>query len=268
MGYGVCTEARLRRGEIPFPTAVKRQAQRALAMAFPRLDPVAFGVDSPAHPAQRYLESAYDSVSSLIQETYPALRAQRTASRGRLTHAEQDLFRAAVVFAGAGVDAVLKQALRSCVPLRIEKSDAARGKYVEFVTRHIQDGAGLSAKRVAELLTAGVPEARLREFYIQFLTGSSLQSREQVTNSLSALGIENADLYKETRTLDPLFKARNQIAHEMDLTPAAQERTRGSRTRHERSLQSYQDMCHAGLNYCQRVLNTLAEIVESGVDGA
>lgn len=232
-------------------------------MGFPGLDHVAFGVDSSVHPAQRYLASAYDSVASLIDDTYPALRGQRTASRGRLTHAEQDLFRAAVVFAGAGVDAVLKQALRSCVPLRIEQSEAARGKYVEFVTRHIQDGTGVSARRLAELLTTDSSEARLRDAYVQSLTGSSLQSREQVTNSLSALGLqEDADLYKDARTLDPLFKARNQIAHEMDMTPAAQQRTRGKRTRHERSLQAYQDMCHAGLHYCQRVLNTLAGVVE------
>lgn len=78
---------------------------------FPGLDPVQFGQSSPVHPAQRFLASSYDSVASLVDTAYPALRAQRPASRGRLTHAEQDLFRAAVVFAGAGVDTALKEAL-------------------------------------------------------------------------------------------------------------------------------------------------------------
>jgi hypothetical protein len=58
---------------------------------------MAVALDSPINVAQRYLASAYDSVASLIEETYPALRAQREAGRGRLTHAEHDLFRAAVV---------------------------------------------------------------------------------------------------------------------------------------------------------------------------
>lgn len=87
---------------------------------FPGLVPPVVDLDSPVHLAQRYLASAYDSVASLIEMTYPAMRAQREGARGRLTHAEQDLFRAAVVFACAGVDAVLKEALRSCVPIQIE----------------------------------------------------------------------------------------------------------------------------------------------------
>lgn len=232
-------------------------------MAFPGLEPVSFSSDSPAHSSQRYLASAYDSVASLINETYPVLRGQRQATRGRLTHAEQDLFRAAVVFAGAGVDAVLKEALRSCAPLRIEQSTASPEKYLEFVTRHVQDGTGVSAKRLAELLIMESPQSRLRDAYVEFLTGSSLQSREQVTNSLSALGLqEDKGLYKDAPTLDALFKARNQIAHEMDMTPTALQRTSGKRTRHERALTAYQEMCHAGLNYCQRVLNSLAEVIQ------
>lgn len=227
-------------------------------MAFPALGASSVEQDSPVLPAQRFLASAYDSVASLIDTAYPALRAQRSASRGRLTHAEQDLFRAAVVFAGAGVDTALKEALRSCVPLRVGQSDTARGKYLEFVTRNIQDGAGVNPKRLAELLTTGRPEAVLLDAYVQSLTGSSLQSREQVKNSLTALGLTEKHLYTEASTLDPLFKARNEIAHEMDMTPSAVERTQGARTRRERSLKTYQDMCHAGLNYCQHVLNTLA----------
>lgn len=225
---------------------------------FPGLDPVQFGQESPVHPAQRFLASSYDSVASLVDTAYPALRAQRPASRGRLTHAEQDLFRAAVVFAGAGVDTALKEVLRSCVPIRIGQSDTARGKYIDFVTRNVQDGAGVSARRLAELLITGRPEAVLLDAYVQSLTGSSLQSREQVRNSLTALGLTDKGLLRDAVTLDPLFKARNEIAHEMDMTPTALQRTQGARTRRERSLQVYEDICHSGLNYCQRVLNALA----------
>ena len=65
--------------------------------------------------SQRYLVAAHDSVSNLIDQSYPALRATRPGGRGRLTQAESDLFRTVVVFAGAGVDAVLKQATRDCM---------------------------------------------------------------------------------------------------------------------------------------------------------
>jgi hypothetical protein len=52
---------------------------------------------------------------------------------GALPTREQDLFRAAVVFAGAGVDSVLKQTLRSCIPIQIVRSEPARGKYVDWL---------------------------------------------------------------------------------------------------------------------------------------
>ena len=79
---------------------------------------------------------------------------------GQTTHwcnAEHDLFRAAVVFTGAGVDSVLKQALRSCVPIQVDRSEAARTKYIDFVVSHIQDGDGLSARQLGKLLVTGTP---------------------------------------------------------------------------------------------------------------
>lgn len=201
--------------------------------------------------------SAYDSVGSLIETTYPVLRAQRDGSRGRLTHAEQDLFRAAVVFAGAGVDAVLKEAMRACVPIAVESLAGARDKYLEFVTRYLQSGSAIDARRLAGLLISEVPGATLLEEYIQGLTGSSLQSQSQVTAALAALGLQDERaLFRDSKALNPLFRTRNEIAHEMDMTPAALA-NKNRRTRRERAINTYVEMCHAGLNYCQRVLNAL-----------
>lgn len=221
----------------------------------PALDESSVPGESPVSFAQRYLTTAYDSVSSLIDQAYPILRGQRTASRGRLVHSEQDLFRAAVVFSGAGVDATLKQALRDCVPTLVEHQTAAEERYLEFVTRYISDGEQIKVKALAELLASHKPGDDLVDAYVTSLTGSSLQSRFQVTNSLSALGFHDPtdkDLFRDAATLDPLFKARNQIAHEMDMTPAALQRRRGARTRRERSIDTYIDLCYVGLNYMQR----------------
>lgn len=115
------------------------------------------GQESLVLPAQRFLASAYDSVSSLFEQAFPALRATRTGERGRLTHGEHDLFRAAVVFTGAGVDAVLKQALRSCAESRIEQSPKARELFEDFAVKHLQQGDEISAKRLAQLLTGTAP---------------------------------------------------------------------------------------------------------------
>jgi len=228
---------------------------------FPGLTPTDVALDSPLHRSQRYLASAYDSVVSLIEETYPALRAQRTGSRGRLTHAEQDIFRAAVVFAGAGVDTVFKEAMRGCIAIQIERSDGAREKYLDFVTRSIQDGPGVGARQIAALLIHSDPGQALKDAYVERLTGSSLQSVTQMTNAMSSLGLQDEPaLFKEARSLSDLFRVRNQIAHELDMTPASAG-GRGARARRERSVTSYVSMCHVGLDFAQRMLNALQPMV-------
>jgi hypothetical protein len=179
-------------------------------MALNGLEPTVVALTSPLHRSQRFLASAYDSVASLIEETYPALRAQRDGSRGRLTHAEQDIFRAAVVFTGAGIDTVFKESLRNCVSIRIEHSDTAREKYIDFAARRLEGGSGVDARKLAALLTMDDAKQELQNEYVLSLTGSSLQSRTQVHNSLSALGLEaEKALYKDARDLDALFKVRN-----------------------------------------------------------
>ncbi|MGW5744578.1 hypothetical protein [Amycolatopsis sp. NPDC003861] len=94
------------------------------------------------------------------------------------------------------------------------------------------------------------------------LTGSSLQSVEQVTNTLTALGLTpHKDLYKEARGLKELFEVRNKIAHEMDMTHHAIS-TRGTRSRNERPVTKYRNLCHGGLEFAQRVINQVANEVQ------
>ncbi|MEU5154630.1 HEPN domain-containing protein [Glycomyces sp. NPDC021274] len=229
----------------------------------PGLDPTEVALESPVYLAQKFLTAAYDSVDSLIATTYPALRGQRTGTRGALTDPEQDLFRAAVVFAGAGVDAVLKEAIRHCVSIRIENSETASEKYLDFIERYLKDGQDLAPRKLAALLVSKTPGEDLQAAYVEYLTGSSLQSKTQVVNVLSALGLDSEkELYKESQSLNALFKARNEIAHEMDLTPSSVRLPR-SRKKRSRTLPSYVEMCHAGLNYCQKVLNRLEVHVSS-----
>ena len=226
-------------------------------MTFPALELTCVDLESPLNRAQRYLASAYDSVFSLYEETYPVVRAQRTGARGRLTHAEQDIFRAGVVFAGAGVDTVFKEAMRSSIAIQVERSDGAREKFLDFVTQFIQAGPSIDVRHLAALLTAANPSRALMDAYIEKLTGSSLQSVSQVTSAMSALGLhDERDLFRDARSLNSLFRVRNEIAHELDMTPQSVG-GRGARRRRERSMTSYRNMCHDGLNFTQRVLNAL-----------
>lgn len=228
----------------------------------PSLTASSVAIESPLHRSQRFLAATYDSVSNLIEETYPALRAKRPGSGGRGTHAEGDIFRAAIVFTGAGVDTVLKEAIRACISTQIDARAGAADKFHDWATRYIQNGQDLNARRIAELLTTN-SVATMRSAYVEALTSNSLQSQAQVTSVLAALGLGGqADkaLFTDAAKLNPLFKVRNMIAHEMDMTPAGVLGS-GERTRHHRAITEYVDMCHTGLNYCQRVLNRLEEVL-------
>jgi hypothetical protein len=120
----------------------------------------------------------------------------------------------------------------------------------------------VNVKSLARILIDGDPDRTLKDAYVTDLTGSSLQSTEQVTTTLTALGLnDERHLYVEAKSLRPLFQARNQIAHELDMTSGSI-RGRGRRSRHERSIQAYTDMCHHALNYSQRFLNTVATALE------
>jgi len=61
--------------------------------------------------AQRFLVGAYDAVNGVLEslDVLRQIRKDETGDvRGRLPHNEEDLLRAALVFAGAGLDASLK----------------------------------------------------------------------------------------------------------------------------------------------------------------
>ena len=85
-------------------------AERLISSGFGGLSPAEF--HSYTETAQRFLASAYDSVEELLT-TLTMFREWRRLEgqslRGRLTRNEEDLLRAAILFAGAGLDATLKQ---------------------------------------------------------------------------------------------------------------------------------------------------------------
>ena len=234
----------------------------SIVPSFPGLEPLT-ATGSSAHTAQRFLASAYDSVANLFEVVYPTVRAQRTAERGRLTHAEQDLFRAAVVFSGAGLDASLKELLRATVPTQTMRSESARAKYVAFASKYLGTAGTVDVKRLALILLSNDPKEHLLDAYLRELTGSSLQSVDQVKESLAALGLtDRRKLLKDAEALKPLFVARNQIAHELDLrVPSGQ----GARSRNDRSMTAYRQLCHDALNFAQKTINATIEEIGDGI---
>ena len=167
--------------------------------------------------ATRRLEGAHSSVQGLLDTLHAAREAKRLAGQSlrRLSHGETDLLRAAIVFAGAGIDAVLKQLVEDCLGTLLDKSTAARGKLSAYAGALPKDEPGLAKS----ILTAPSADAKLREAYLEKLTKGSLQSEKELRSVRDALGIAASGTFSDAALAlhAAFFTARNQIVHELDL---------------------------------------------------
>ncbi len=224
--------------------------------------PTVLSVLSPAksHPAtetsQRFLASAFDSVEAVLVSLDVVRRERREDGqdlRGRLASNEEDLVRAAIVFAGAGVDATLKQLIRDALPRLLQNHGDAHDQFVDFVKSRL--GAEDWTRSLSLLLTSESPRQQLIEQYVQHLTGGSLQSQDEVQRVASALGISTKPLQQRIVTLRELFVARNEISHELDLRKPERH---GDRTRRSRAMGSSVELAHRGLEVTQLIVNAVA----------
>jgi hypothetical protein len=210
---------------------------------------------------QRFLSGAYEAVEAVLGTltTIREIRRQEGGDiRGRLTANEEDLLRAAVVFTGAGLDSTLKQLIRDTLPALLEVSDQAHTKLEGFAAEQLGTGEIADTSMIARYLTSASPRERLIEDYIYDLTGSSLQSAEEVQRVAGALGINDQTLRQRIGELKPMFTARNEISHELDLRRTDRP---GDRTRRSRSIQPTKNLCHEGLEVGQQIINAVAEML-------
>lgn len=145
---------------------------------------------------------------------------------------EQDLLRAMLLFAGAGLDACAQQLVKDALPKLVDRLPEARNELASFAARHLRksrEGEGVDPSALAALLI-GNPEENLIQLLIDDLTGSSMQSVEELKRVARHLGVAKSQALRTTISgcRDPL-KIRNRIAHDMDVNI-----TRG-KTRNRRS---------------------------------
>lgn len=213
--------------------------------------------------AQRFLLSAFDSVKDVLharQVVRDTLRAASGKSAGGApSGAEQDLCRAAIVFAAAGLDATLKQLIREALPHILEVSPSAHDNFERFVAKQLSSGSDeVRPGALAQLLVSPSPRDSLLASYLYDLTGSSLQSTEEVHRTAAALGIDSKGLTSQIVGLKPLFVARNEIAHELDLLHV---RAKGDRRRRGRPLAATESLCHSSFFIGQAILNAVAVLL-------
>lgn len=172
--------------------------------------------------------NAHDASGSFL-DTFRAVRTAREA-RGAPTDEEQDLLRACLVFAGAGLDSMTKQLVRDALPAVIDKQQGAEAMFRQHVERHVlrDEGEG-SIGALADVLADRNPRRRLVERVVRDLTAGSLQSAEELMRVGAYFDIASSKLVPDRRALQEIFAARNQIVHEMDVDFAQVNRNRRSR---------------------------------------
>jgi hypothetical protein len=177
-------------------------------------------------PAAHELQQAYQIVvyahntAASLLAGFNSLGAAR--GRGAPSDEQQDLLRAMLVFAGAGLDACAQQVVRSALKILVAAHGDARKALVGFAARRLRretdtDVAGIDARFLAEL-SVGNPEENLIEELVDELTGSSMQSVEELKRVAAHLGVVgDKPLIKSIEGTREAFRVRNRIAHDMDI---------------------------------------------------
>jgi len=134
--------------------------------------------------ARTILDSSRSSAESFLK-AFDTVRRARNANQGRPKNEEQDLLRASLVFAAAGLDSMLKELIRDTIKKLAETDSKVQTELEKFVQRQIrgdsEDPETVSGhKFLASVLLAASPQDRIIEGYIRELTGSSLQSADQL----------------------------------------------------------------------------------------
>jgi hypothetical protein len=182
--------------------------------------------------AKLILEHAHFSARSLLA-AFDSQVKSRGATGGATTDGEQDILRAMLVLATAGIDALAKQLITDAIPTLMQSNARVEQGLETFVSRQIRpesDGA-MNSKLLAKMLVARDRRTFLIDQYVGDLTAGSLQSAEELIKVSFAMGIDPSDCGITQELLRPVFKARNQIIHELDINFLAPRRRRHSRTK-------------------------------------
>ncbi len=191
----------------------------------------------PTAKAHTVFEHARDSVEGFL-DAFEVIRKAQGKTVGRTGHTDQDQLRAALVFAAAGLDSTLKELIRGTVRHLALFDTGVRKELETFVSRQLRGNGddpetSFGSKFLARVLISDVPLDGVIEEYVLDLTGSSLQSADQVIKTLKALGVDPQKVIADVSELKSIFSIRNQIIHELDVNLRAQ---RGQRNRNDRGI--------------------------------
>ena len=181
--------------------------------------------------AHSILERACDASEAFVS-AFATVRKARNAKSTATDH-EQDLMRAAVIFAAAGLDSLVKQLVRDSLQTVISRHKGAHVQFTDYVQTRLKRVDGADLRFLAEAIAADRPSRHLQQQLIAELTSSSLQSKDQLLRVAAYFAIPASELTTDIPRLQQIFHARNQIAHEMDILLGQKNRGRRQRKSQE-----------------------------------
>ena len=241
-------------------------------------------VDRVLQKPHAVLRYARESVESFFH-VLAVLRKQKGKARkkgGAPSHQEQDVLRAALVFAAAGLDSLLKHVIRDVLPVIIQVDQTAEGQLQKFASRALRGRTGRRAQELepeeadewfeidTQFLAAALVSESPRDLVIghlrDTLVSESLLSTQQLYRVVNYLGLDPAkdvglDKNKMKR-LKEIFDCRNQIVHDMDI-----DFVRGWRNRVPRNQQTIQDYSRELLEVGDRILQQLSKKLKQATRG-
>ncbi len=202
------------------------------------------------------LERTHDSAEALFK-AYELARASRGSPRGISTDDEQDLLRAMLVMAAAGLDSMLKQLIRDAMPELVRRDETVRGGFEKFITRSVRGDVDkpestAGSRFLARLLAAPSHQQQAIEEYIGELTGGSLQSAAELSRATGALALASVKI--DHSALQPIFDVRNKIIHELDINLEGDRRKRN-----HRALTTMKDHANKLLELAEQILREVDE---------
>lgn len=165
------------------------------------------------HPATDDAHRVLVGAHSACDAFYEAFGTSTTPDAP--TDHEQDLLRAMVVFASAGLDSMVKQLVADALPLLIVSDREAREQFRIYVERQLKTAE--STRVLANALVADSCREQIILGLVAELRSGSLQSVDELARAASFFAIPAADVIPDINTLRTAFHARNEIAHEMDV---------------------------------------------------
>ena len=180
----------------------------------------------PKKPSHGSLQSAYwvtkyshDTACSLLK-TFDLVRKERgggVVPPGKPTDEEHDLLRAMLLFTCSGLDSMLKHLISDALLGAINNDENVLGKFKKRAATRIMKAGSVDANKIVELLMSDEVIKKMLDDDIADLTGSSLQSVNELMKAASYFELDDSFLKSRKEQLRDVFEARNQITHELDI---------------------------------------------------